>query len=103
MRKLLCMLLCLTLMTPFVPAGAEAATLSVEAPAGAVRPGKAILLTFSVPAAGECDLLLVDAAGETVQPVVQGQTVATGVNHLWWNGTWPVSYTHLTLPTMAVV
>lgn len=88
MRKLLCMLLCLTLLLPTLPVLSEVATLSIEEPEGTVRPGKAVLLTFSVPAAGECDLLLLDADGSTVQPIVLAQPVSTGVNHLWWNGTY---------------
>ncbi|MBE5797852.1 MAG: hypothetical protein E7327_10850, partial [Clostridiales bacterium] len=90
MRKLLSMLLCLTLLLPTVltaPVMAEAATLFIEAPAGVIRPGKAVLLSFSVPAAGECDLFLRAADGSMVQPVVENQPVTTGKNHLWWNGT----------------
>lgn len=87
MRKLLCMLLCLTLL-PVLPVLSEAATLSIEPLPGVIRPGKAVLLTFSVPSAGECDLFLRAADGSTVQPVVQAQSVTTGVNHLWWNGTY---------------
>lgn len=89
MRKLLCMLLCLTLLLPTLPlAGAEAVTLMVEAPAEIIRPGKAVLLSFSVPAAGECELLLRDAQGETVQPIVLNYPVTTGSHQLWWNGTY---------------
>ena len=91
MRKLLCMLLCMSILLPLLPMGsaaAEAVPLAVEAPETVIRPGKAILLSFSVPAAGTCDLLLRDAQGETVQPIVLDYPVTTGSHQLWWNGTY---------------
>ncbi len=85
MRKLLCILLCLVLMTP--AAMAEGYPLSITAPDSTIRPGKAFLLTFSVPLAGPVDLVLKDHAGETVMDVVLDHPAQAGVNQLWWNGT----------------
>ncbi len=85
MRKLLCILLCLTMLTPM--AWAEGAALSIEAPAATIRPGKAVLLTFSVPQAGNCDLYVTTMTGEKVMDVVTGHAVSAGKNYLWWNGT----------------
>ncbi|MBQ7849615.1 MAG: hypothetical protein IJ343_07845, partial [Clostridia bacterium] len=90
MRNLLCMLLCLMMALPALPAAAETpeeAALYIQPLTGPVRPGKAILLSFRVPADGECEMLLRDAAGAAVLPVVTAHPVSAGMNHLWWNGT----------------
>ena len=84
MRKLLCILLTVMLL-PFT-VWAESPALSVDTPAEAVRPGKAFLLSFSVPQAGVCDLVLRDVAGSYVMDVVTGLQVNAGVNQMWWNG-----------------
>lgn len=86
MRKLLCLLLTL-LFLPVISAGAEEWALSIETPAEAIRPGKAFLLSFTVPAAGVCDLTLADTEGQYVMDVVTDLTVNAGRNQLWWNGT----------------
>ncbi len=85
MRKLLCILL--ALMTLPLYALAEAPALSIDTPAEAIRPGKAFLLSFTVPSEGECDLLLRDMNGQFVMDVVNDLPVYAGVNQLWWNGT----------------
>ncbi len=86
MRKLLCLLLTL-LFVPVISVSAEEWALSVSTPAEAIRPGKAFLLDFTVPAAGVCDLTLADMEGEYVMDVVTGHPVYAGRNQLWWNGT----------------
>ena len=86
MRKLLCFLLSL-LFLPLLPATAEGAALSIDTPAEAIRPGKAFLLSFTVPAAGECDLLLRGVDGSFIMDVVTDLAVNAGPNQLWWNGT----------------
>ncbi len=85
MRKLLCFLL--TIMLLPVTVWAESAPLSIDTPAEAIRPGKAFLLSFSVPEDGQCDLTLRDMAGSFVMEVVRGLQVRAGVNQMWWNGT----------------
>ncbi len=84
MRKLLCILLIVLL--PLL-AMAEGAELSIAAPTETIRPGKAILLTFSVPQAGTVDLVLKNTAGQPVMPVVSDYAAYAGINRLWWNGT----------------
>ncbi len=86
MRKLLCFLLMLMLL-PIAPAMAEGMPLSIDTPAEAIRPGKAYLLSFYVPAEGECDLILRDVKGNYVMDVVTGLYVSPGQNLMWWNGT----------------
>ncbi len=85
MRKLLCILLALMLLPLYAPA--EAPALSIDTPAEAIRPGKAFLLSFTVPSQGECDLLLRDMNGQFVMDVVNDLPVSAGSNQLWWNGT----------------
>ena len=85
MRKLLCLLL--TIMLLPVTLWAEGPVLSIDTPAEAVRPGKAFLLSFSVPQDGECALTLKDMGGNFVMEVVSGLQVSAGVNQMWWNGT----------------
>ena len=85
MRKLLCLLLTLLVLPAL--AGAESPALAIDTPAEAVRPGKAFLLTFTVPQAGSCDLTLRDMQGGYVMDVVSDVSVSAGSNQLWWNGT----------------
>lgn len=85
MRKLLCLLLTLLVLPAL--AGAESPALAIDTPAEAVRPGKAFLLTFTVPQAGSCDLTLRDMQGGYVMDVVSDVAVSAGSNQLWWNGT----------------
>ena len=82
MRKLLILLLSLFLSV----AMAEGEVLSIQTPAEAIRPGKAFLLTFTVPEEGECTLALRDMNGQPVLTVVE-MSAAAGTNQLWWNGT----------------
>ena len=85
MRKLLCLLLTLMLLPLAVLA--EGAVLSIDTPAEAIRPGKAFLLSFSVPHDGECNLTLRDMQGNFVMDVVTDLYAYAGQNQMWWNGT----------------
>ena len=85
MRKLLCLFL--TLLFLPVIAAAEAWTLGIDTPAEAIRPGKAFLLSFTVPEDGVCSLALRNMTGAFVAEVVSDLTVSAGRNQLWWNGT----------------
>ena len=85
MRKLLCLLM--TLMLLPLAVFAEAPALSIDTPAEAIRPGKAFLLSFTVPHDGECDLVLRDVQGNFVMDVVRGLYAYAGQNQMWWNGT----------------
>ena len=86
MRKLLCLLLTL-LFLPVISIGEEAAALTIDTPAEVIRPGKAFLLSFSVPQEGECDLTLQDVTGQHVMDVVTDLYAWAGQNQMWWNGT----------------
>ena len=54
---------------------------------GTVRPGAPVLITVTVPQAGEYDLALEDDEGKTVFPVIEKRAAEAGVNTLYWNGT----------------
>ncbi len=85
MRKILALLLCLT----FLPVMALADNiLSIETPAETVRPGKAVLLCFDVPASGTISLYVQDDHGENVSVVVENHQAVAGTNAVYWNGTW---------------
>ena len=86
MRKQLCLLLTL-LFLPVISIGEEAAALTIDTPAEIIRPGKAFLLSFSVPQEGECDLTLQDVTGQHVMDVVTDLYAWAGQNQMWWNGT----------------
>ena len=82
MKKLLLLLLGLVLCA--AAASAEGA-LSISDP-GEIRPGKAVLITFTA-GAGSVDITLEDEAGQPLSVVVAGQPTVAGENRVWWNGT----------------
>ena len=89
MRKYLSLLLVLTLLLPTLALGeARTDTLSVSPVTDELRPGKAVLLTFTVPRDGLVDLRLLDDADNRVSVVVLDLTVQQGENRVWWNGTY---------------
>ncbi|MBR3764655.1 MAG: L,D-transpeptidase family protein [Clostridia bacterium] len=92
MRRLMSLLMSMLMLVTSLPALAEATeaapALSLDPVTEVIRPGKAVLLGFTVPADGVCDLILRSDAGETVLPVVMELPVTAGRNHLWWNGTY---------------
>ena len=91
MRKLLSMLLCLSLLTAMLSVGAALAEdyrPEIEPVTETIRPGKATLLAFTVPESGPVSLRLVNTAGETVSVIVEDYWATVGRNELWWNGTY---------------
>lgn len=87
MRRIICLLMCLMFLPVMAATAESTAALSVSAPAQTIRPGKAFLLSFTVPQDGLCDLALEDAQGETVLEIVTGFDARAGLNQMWWNGT----------------
>lgn len=85
MRKLLTIFALLLLLCGVALAES---TLSVEAPASAIRPGKAVALSFTAANGGTAELLLKDSQGQTVSVVVENYNAVAGENRLWWNGTY---------------
>lgn len=87
MRKcisLVCILLCLMLAMPAI---SLAEGLSVESPAGTVRPGQAVIIAFDAPDDGSARITVMD--GDRVIAVIAEDYGAwAGRNSLYWNGTW---------------
>ena len=98
MRKMLCLLLLLAMLTPCLPALAEdtdaldvilLSSASIEPLQETLRPGKAVTLRFTSPVDGTVTLLLRDAETlETVLPVAKDYPVTAGENQMLWNGTY---------------
>jgi flagellar hook assembly protein FlgD len=55
-------------------------------PPGAIRPGKAIRLNFSVSLAGDADILLKNESGELIAIVEEDFPAKAGRNNLTWDG-----------------
>ena len=98
MRKMLCLLLLLAMLTPCLPALAEdtdaldvilLSSASIEPLQETLRPGKAVTLRFTSPVDGTVTLLLRNAETlETVLPVAKDYPVTAGENQMLWNGTY---------------
>lgn len=88
MRRLLCVLMTLCMLMGSAAWAEAAPTLGVQAVEETIRPGKAVLLTFTVPQDGEVDLCLEDERGNELSVVVLGYEVTAGENQVYWNGTY---------------
>lgn len=88
MRKYLSLLLVLILLLPCLALGEAGAGLSVSALEDVLRPGKAVLITFTVPEAGAVNLRLLDDSGAEVSVAVLNLAAQQGENSVWWNGTY---------------
>ena len=98
MRKMLCLLLMLAMLTPCLPALAEdtdaldvilLSSASIEPLQETLRPGKAVTLRFTSPVDGTVTLLLRNSETlETVLPVAKDYPVTAGENQMLWNGTY---------------
>ena len=83
---LLAMILAMAGM-PGRPARAEGPEMQISVSGGEVLPGQAVIVSFTVPEDGTCDIVLADEAGETVAVVAEKRPAAAGYNAFYWNGT----------------
>ena len=88
---ILLLLLCLL---PEGNAGAEEWNISVSVPDEIVHPWETVLIRYTLPEAGEADLVLMDEDAEERFIVAKGVKSIAGQNSLHWNGT----YLHETAP-----
>ena len=91
MRRLGTLLLAAALLCGGLPgraARAEGPETRIEVSGGRVLPGQAAVVTFTVPEAGSCDILLTDGEGNTLAVVASGRAAQAGYNAMYWNGTW---------------
>ena len=86
MRKLLS--LCLAVLLLFASAWAEETPLAIEPVDGVIHPGKAMVVRFTVPRAGEVSIYLMDDRGAELSVVTPGMEAVAGLNQVWWNGTY---------------
>ena len=66
---------------------AEGAGLSIDAPREEIRPGRPVIVSFTVPEDGMCSIVLREEAGASVLTVAEERTVTAGYNSMYWNGT----------------
>ncbi len=85
-RRLLLLLLSLLFLLP-VSGNGEAA-MTISAPAEVIRPGLTVIIHYTLPEAGECDVVLRSDAGEEVSVVSKGHYAYAGANTIHWNGTY---------------
>ena len=87
LRKLLPALLAAVCLAG-IAARAEEPEMRIDVSCGEVVPGESVIVSFTVPEDGFCDILLVNEAGETASGVVRNRPVTAGYNAFYWNGTW---------------
>ncbi len=85
MRRLLCLLLIFCFL-PAVSLPEEA--LAVIPPAEEIRPGRAVLISFTAPRSAVVDLVVEDAQGSEISRVVTDYPASAGLNEVWWNGSY---------------
>ena len=66
---------------------AEEPSLSISAPGEEIRPGRPVVISFTVPEEGDCDVFLQDTTGMQTHMIAAGRRAAAGYNSLYWNGT----------------
>ena len=87
MKRWLCLGLALLLLLPsFAFGGGEAPR--IFAPAEVIRPGRASVIRFILPAEGNFDILLEDAEGSRLSVVTLNHPGQAGEHTLYWNGTY---------------
>ena len=87
LRKLLPALLAAVCLAG-IAARAEEPEMRIDVSCGEVVPGESVIVFFTVPEDGFCDIVLVNEAGETASGVVRNRPVTAGYNAFYWNGTW---------------
>ena len=66
---------------------AEVTALSINALREEVRPGRPVIVSFTVPEDGTCRISLTDEAGASSLVIAEERAVTAGYNAMYWNGT----------------
>ena len=66
---------------------AEGSGLRVDTVREEIRPGRPVVLSFTVPEDGVCSIGLTDGTGETSLSIAEERAVTAGSNSMYWNGT----------------
>ena len=86
MRRLAgAVMICLLMLAGI--AFAEDPGVSIGALREEIRPGRPVIVSFTVPEDGVCRIGLTDETGETVLTIAEERAVTAGYNSLYWNGT----------------
>ena len=78
----------LTFFLLFASAAAEETGLFLPEMTDVIRPGKAAVIRYYLPTAGNCDLLLRGEDDAVISTVAMGLEGREGENSVFWNGTW---------------
>ena len=66
---------------------AEDSGLSINAPREEIRPGRPVVISFTVPEDGTCSISLRNEEGTSTLTVADERNVTAGYNAMYWNGT----------------
>ena len=86
MRRLIAAAVVLLVMLAGI-AAAENPALGIDAPREEIRPGRPVVLSFTVPEDGTCSIGLRDEAGASELTITEERAVRAGYNSMYWNGT----------------
>ena len=86
MRRLIAAAVVLLVMLAGI-AAAENPALSIDAPREEIRPGRPVVISFTVPEDGVCSIGLRNETGSSLT-IADSRTVTAGYNSMYWNGTY---------------
>lgn len=86
MRRLVTAIMIWLVLTVGI-AMAEDSGLSISAPREEIRPGRPVILSFTVPEDGTCSISLRNEEGTSTLTVADERNVNAGYNAMYWNGT----------------
>lgn len=87
MRRLVIAAAVLLLVLTAGTALCEGSGLSIDAPREEIRPGRPVIVSFTVPEDGTCSIGLRDETGASTMTVAEERAVKAGYNSMYWNGT----------------
>ena len=68
-------------------AAAGESALSIDAPGKEIRPGRPVVLTFTVPEEGVCSIGIRNAENGSALSIAEDRAAVAGYNAIYWNGT----------------
>ena len=86
MKRLMAAAIVLLVMLAGIALG-EGSGLSIDAPREEIRPGRPVVVSFTVPEDGTCSITLRSGTGETAYTIAEERAVKAGYNSMYWNGT----------------
>ena len=86
MKRLVSAAIVLLVMLAGIALG-EGSGLRIDAPGEEIRPGRPVIVSFTVPEDGTCSIALRNETGETVFTIAEERAVKAGYNSMYWNGT----------------